>query len=182
MTRALLRAAPGSPTVRELHGLACYRLGKWDEAIRHLELVVDASADPSQLPVLMDCFRATGRRRRVEELWTQLKAMSPEADVLVEGRLVAASTRAEGGDLAGAIDLLISAGAGKALRHPAERHLRQWYVLAGFLEASGDLPGARRIFERVVRTDPDLADAADRLNALGRPQRKSPKSQVGRAN
>ncbi len=130
----------------------------------------------------MDCYRALGRRKRVEDLWTKLKGLSPEADVLVEGRLVVASTRAEGGDLSGAIDLLLSAGAGRALRHPAERHLRQWYVLAGFLEASGDLPGARRIFERVVRADPDLADAADRLGTLGRPQRKGSRSQVGRAN
>ncbi len=45
MTRALMRAAPSSPTVRELHGLACYRLGKWDEAIRYLELVIEASSD-----------------------------------------------------------------------------------------------------------------------------------------
>jgi tetratricopeptide (TPR) repeat protein len=182
MTRALLKAAPGSPSVRELHGLACYRLGKWDEAIRHLELVVEASADPSQLPVLMDCYRAMGKRDRVEDLWRQLKALSPEADVLVEGRLVVASTRADAGDLAGAIQLLVAAGAAKALRHPAERHLRQWYVLAGFLETSGDLSGARQIFERIVRADPDLADAADRLSALGRTQRKSPRSQVRRAN
>jgi tetratricopeptide (TPR) repeat protein len=181
MTRALLRAAPGSPAVRELNGLACYRLGKWDEAIRHLEIVVESNSDPSQLPVLMDCYRALGRRKRVEDLWTQLKGMSPEVDVLVEGRLVVASTRAEGGDLPGAIDLLVSAGAGRALRHPAERHLRQWYVLAGLLEASGDVAGSRQILERVVRADPDVGDAAERLVSLGRQQRKRPRGRVGGA-
>jgi tetratricopeptide (TPR) repeat protein len=120
----------------------------------------------------MDCFRALGRNRRVEELWLELKRSSPDADVLVEGRLVLASARAQKGDLDGAIDLLVSAGASRGLRHPADRHVRQWYLLGDLLEASGDIPRAREMFERVVRADPGLADAPERLDALGRPQRK----------
>jgi tetratricopeptide (TPR) repeat protein len=172
ISRALLVSAPGSMAVRELHGLACYRLGRWEDAIRHLELVVSATGEPNQIPVLMDCHRALGRHRRVEQLWLELKGASPDVDVLVEGRLVLASTRAQRGDLAGAIHLLVSAGAGRAFRHPADRHVRQWYLLADLMEASGDVPRARELFERVVRVDPDLADAADRLAALGRAGRK----------
>ena len=89
-------------------------------------------------------------RRRVEELWLELKRSSPDADVLVEGRLVLASARAQRGDLDGAIDLLVSAGAARGLRNPAERHIRQWYLLGDLLEASGDIPRAREMFERVV--------------------------------
>jgi tetratricopeptide (TPR) repeat protein len=181
MTRSLLSAAPSSLAVRELHGLSCYRLGKWEDAIKHLEIVVDSSSDPNQIPVLMDCYRAIGRPRRVEELWAELRRQSPDVDVLVEGRLVVASTRAHLGDLDGAIKLLVSAGAARGLRHPAERHLRQWYLLADLLESSGDLAGARQIFERVVRADPEVADAADRLEALGRPPRRRPRSGAGRA-
>ena len=70
------------------------------------------------MPVIMDCNRALGRSARVEELWLDLKRSSPDADVLVEGRLVLASTRAQKGDVEGAIELLMIAGAGKALRHP----------------------------------------------------------------
>ncbi len=172
MTKALLVSAPGSLAARELHGLACYRLGRWEDAIRHLELVVSSSEDRSQLPVLMDCYRATGRNRRVEELWLELKRSSPDADVLVEGRLVLASARAERGDLDGAINLLVSAGGARGLRHPADRHVRQWYLLGDLLEKSGDIPRAREMFERVVRSDPGLADAEERLAALGRPRRK----------
>ena len=96
----------------------------------------------------------------VEELWTR-----------AEGDVARTSTywsregsssrrrRAKSGDLPGAIGLLVIAGAGRALRHPAERHLRQWYVLADLLESSGDVTGARQMFERVVRADPELADA-----------------------
>jgi hypothetical protein len=172
MTKALLVLAPGSVAARELHGLALYRLGRWEEAIKHLELVVSSADDQSQLPVLMDCYRALGRSRRVEELWLELKKSSPDIDVLVEGRLVLASTRAQHGDLDGAIELLVSAGAARGLRHPAERHIRQWYLLGDLLESSGDIPRAREMFERVVRSDPGLADAPERLAALGRPRRK----------
>ncbi len=172
MTKALLVVAPGSVAARELHGLSCYRLGRWEEAIKHLELVVSSADDRSQLPVLMDCYRALGRSRHVEELWLELKRSSPDVDVLVEGRLVLASTRAQQGDLDGAIELLVSAGAARGLRHPAERHVRQWYLLGDLLETAGDIPRAREMFERVVRSDPDLADAPERLAALGRPRRK----------
>ena len=177
MTKALLVIAPGSVAARELHGLACYRMGRWEDAIRHLELVVSASDDQSQLPVLMDCNRALGRNRKVEELWLELKRSSPDVDVLVEGRLVLASARAQRGDLDGAIDVLVSAGAARGLRHPAERHVRQWYLLGDLLEASGDIPRAREMFERVVRSDPGLADAPERLAALGRPRRKHPRAE-----
>ena len=171
MTKALLSIAPGSVAARELHGLALYRLGKWDEAIRHLEIVAAAAEDNSQMPVIMDCNRALGRSARVEELWLDLKRSSPDADVLVEGRLVLASTRAQKGDVEGAIELLMIAGAGKALRHPGERHVRQWYLLGDLLEKTGDVPRAREMFERVVRADPDLADAEARLASLGRNKR-----------
>jgi tetratricopeptide (TPR) repeat protein len=173
MTKALLSIAPGSAAARELHGLACYRLGKWEEAIRHLELVVSSGDDQSQIPVIMDCNRALGRSSQVEKLWFELKRSSPDADVLVEGRLVLASTRAHRGDPEGAIELLMAAGAAKALRHPAERHVRQWYLLGDLLEKTGDIPRAREMFERVVRADPDLADAEARLASLGRNKPKS---------
>jgi tetratricopeptide (TPR) repeat protein len=172
MTKSLLSIAPGSTAARELHGLACYRLGRWEEAIRHLELVVSSGDDHSQLPVIMDCNRALGRSARVEELWLELKRSSPDADVLVEGRLVLASTRAQRGDPEGAIELLMTAGAAKALRHPAERHVRQWYLLGDLLEKTGDIPRAREMFERVVRADPELADAEARLASLGRSRQK----------
>jgi pentatricopeptide repeat protein len=175
MTRTLLSKAPGSVAARELYGLACYRLGLWEESIKHLELVVAASDDQSQIPVLMDCFRALGRFKRAEDLWEELKRASPEVDVLVEGRLVLASARAQRGDLKGAIDLLVEAGAARGLRHPAERHVRQWYLLGDLLEKSGDIPRAREMFERVVRADPGLADATDRLIGLGRPRRRQPR-------
>ena len=171
ITKSLLAEVPGSPAVRELHGLVCYRSGRYREAARHLQEAAElAGGDPTQLPVVMDCHRALGHHRRVEALWDDLRAASPDADVLAEGRLVLAAELADRGELQRAVDLLVQAGAGRALRHPAERHVRQWYVLADLAERAGDLPRARELFGRVAEADPELADATIRLAALGRPR------------
>jgi hypothetical protein len=171
MTRALVDVVPESPAVRELHGLVCYRLGRWHEAARHLDASRRSTADPSQLPVLMDCRRALGHSRKVEALWEELRECSPHADVLAEGRMVLAEHRADRGDIQSAIELMVRAGVARNLRHPAERHVRQWYVLADLYERAGDLPRARELFGRVAAADPDLADAAIRLTELGRAAR-----------
>jgi tetratricopeptide (TPR) repeat protein len=168
-TKALAALVPESPSVRELHGLVCYRLGRWTEAARHLEAARElGGGDPSQIPVIMDCRRALSQHRKVEALFDELRASSPAADVLSEGRLVLAGQRADRGDIDGAIELLVTSGAGRNLRHPRERHLRQWYVLADLYERAGDLPRARELFARVAEADPALADAPRRMAELGR--------------
>ena len=174
ITRVLAGQVPESASVRELHGLVCYRLGRWREAVSNLEAARSLTGgDPNQLPVIMDCHRALGHHRRVEELWAELRACSAPVDVLFEGRLVLAAQRADRGELGSAVDLLVAAGAQRDLRHPAERHLRQWYVLADLYERAGDFAGARELFARVARADPDLADARQRLGDLGRPRRRA---------
>ena len=174
ITRPLAQEVPESPATRELHGLVCYRLGRWREAITHLEAArALTGGDPDQVPVLMDCHRALRHHRRVEELWEELRIASPPSEVLVEGRLVRAETMADSGDVQGAIALLVAAGAARNLRSPAERHVRQWFVLADLSERAGDIPMARTLFARVLAADPELGDAGDRLRALGAPRRSS---------
>ena len=53
-------------------------------------------------------------------------------------------------------------------KRPKARHLRLWYALADLRERAGDVPGARELFERIVRSDPTLTDAPERLSSLGR--------------
>jgi hypothetical protein len=82
------------------------------------------------------------------------------------------------GKLAEAIDLLESNGAGKARRNPAERHLRQWYLLGDLYDRSGDAPRARAFFTMVAVTDPGAYDVSDRLKDLGptrKPRTRKPK-------
>ncbi len=128
----------------------------------------------------MDCQRALHKPKKVAELWSELRQSSPEPDVLAEGRIVAAASLADTGDLNGAIAMLATAGAAKALRNPSDRHIRQWYLLADLYERAGDLPRAREYFERVRRADPDAYDVADRLRGLGPDRRSGPRSKAKR--
>jgi tetratricopeptide (TPR) repeat protein len=163
--------APSVAAVRELAGLAAYRCGRWRLAAGHLEAFGRLSDSAEHLPVLMDCQRALHKPKKVAALWAELRQSSPDPDVLAEGRIVAAASLADSGDLNGAIAMLSTAGASKALRNPSERHVRQWYLLADLYERAGDVPKAREYFERVWRTDPEAYDVAERLRGLG-PERR----------
>lgn len=166
----LAAEVPSVAAVRELAGLAAYRAGRWRDAVRHLEAYGELADDDAHVPALMDCQRALGRPGKVADLWSELRRRSPGPDVLAEARIVAAGTLADGGDLEGAVSILATAGAGRALRNPSARHLRQWYALADLYERAGDLPRARELFDRVRRADPEAYDVGERLAALGPPR------------
>ncbi len=169
--KTVVDAIPNAPSARELLGLSQYHQGFWKAALPNLEAFAALTGSVDQHPVRMDCHRALGRPKKVEALFTELRQGSPDPEVLSEGRLVLAGTRADGGDLTGAVTLLVEAGAGRLVRNPAERHLRQWYVLGDLMERSGDLPKARELFLRVSAVDPDAYDVAGRLDSLGPPTR-----------
>jgi len=161
----LAKEAPGAASVRELHGLTLYRLERWKQAAAELEAYRTITGSTDQDPVLADCYRALHRYRRVEELWEELRAASPSAPLVAEGRIVTAGARADQGDLEGAIALLGPAAAKP--RRVREHHLRLWYALADLYDRSGDVPQARRLFRDVLANQPGFADAEERLAALG---------------
>lgn len=167
--KTVVDAVPNAPTPRELLALSQYHQGYWKAALPNLEAFAALTGSVDQHPVRMDCQRALGRPKRVEALYSELRQGSPDPEVLSEGRLVLAGTRADNGDLAAAVELLTEAGAGRLVRNPAERHLRQWYVLADLMERSGDLAKARELFLRIATADPDAYDVAERLESLGPP-------------
>lgn len=162
--RPLAAETPSAPAIRELYGLTLYRLGQWDAAARQLEAYRSLSGSYDQHPVLADCYRALRRYDEAEVLWEELRAASPDADVVAEGRIVAAGCRADQGDLPGAIALLERSL--RSVGHPRDRHLRQWYMLADLYERAGELPRAREMFRRVGHVDPDAFDVRQRLRAL----------------
>jgi len=162
--RTLVDEAPSSPAVRELYGLVLYRTGQWAAAVRQLEAFKDLSGSFDQHPVLADCYRALRQFDEAEAVWEDLRAASPNADLVAEGRIVAAGCLADQGDLPGAITLLERST--RRVPRPQERHLRQWYVLADLYERAGDVPRARELFARISATDRDAFDVAARLRAL----------------
>jgi tetratricopeptide (TPR) repeat protein len=163
--RVLADQAPGSPAVRELYGLVLYRTGQWAPAARQLEAYRAMSGSFDQHPVLADCYRALHRWDDVEAIWAELREASPSADLVAEGRIVAAGARADQGDLAGGIEILTRTA--RRIGRVQERHLRQWYALADLHERAGDLPRARDLFTRVAATDPDAFDVRARIRSLG---------------
>jgi tetratricopeptide (TPR) repeat protein len=158
--------APAIPEVQELYGLTLYRLGRWTDAATHLrEFVNLTGGSVEQHPVLADCERALGHHDTVDRLWAELREVSPSAELVTEGRIVAAGSLADRGELSSAIALL-SKGF-RFPRKPREHHLRRTYALADLYERSGDLPQARQLFDRVARVSPGFVDVEDRIEALG---------------
>ncbi|HKN40633.1 MAG TPA: hypothetical protein VJ622_05370 [Acidimicrobiia bacterium] len=155
---------PDSANLRELLGLTYYRLGRWSLAQKELEAFVALTGSTEQHPVLMDCARALGRFQRVQTLWEELRAASPAAEVVTEGRIVAAGALADRGLLDEAIKVLERAPANP--RRILPHHLRLWYALADLQERAGDLPAARALFRKVSAQDPAFVDVAERLAAL----------------
>jgi tetratricopeptide (TPR) repeat protein len=155
---------PDSSDLREMLGLTYYRLGRWSLAQKELEAYVGLTDSTDQHPVLMDCARALGRYKRVETLWEELRAVSPAAEVVTEGRIVVAGALADQGKLDEAIKVLERAPATSKRILP--HHLRLWYALADLHERAGDIPAARNLFRKVSAQDPAFVDVAERLAAL----------------
>ncbi|MBU6227722.1 MAG: hypothetical protein KGQ43_09060, partial [Acidobacteria bacterium] len=166
---ALSRQLPGMALVHELAGLCAYRQSKWRTVINELETVrlLDVSRT-SVLPVLADAYRAVRRWAKVNDLWQELKGLSPHPAVLAEGRIVAAGALADQGKMAEAIELFKSVLA--VPKRVQEYHLREWYVVADLNDRVGNVADARRMFDRVAKYDRAFADVEDRLAQLGAPR------------
>ena len=155
---------PENVDLRELLGLTYYRLGKWNAAQKELDVFVGLTDSTEQHPVLMDIARALGKYKRVEQLWEELRAVSPGAEIVTEGRIVSAGALADQGKLEQAIKILERAPTNpkRVLPH----HLRLWYALADLHERAGDIPAARALFRKISAQDPSFVDVAERLAAL----------------
>ena len=163
--RSLASEAPSAASVRELYGLALYRIGRWADAARELEAFTTITHSTEQHPVIADCYRALRRWDDVERLWTELREASPSAELVSEGRIVMAGALADQGQLRQAVTLL-----SKGFNVPKRvqpHHLRRMYTLADLHERTGALAEARSLFRQVATIDPDFFDVVDRVRALG---------------
>ncbi len=165
LLRPLASAYPTAAGVHELVGLCHYRIGQFPAARASLERFVALSGTTEQHPVLMDSWRAAGKHRKVEQLWEELAAASPSAELVTEGRIVMAGSLADRGKLAEGIALLDRRAA--LPKRVQEHHLRLWYALADLYDRAGNAPAARRWFGAVAKRERGFADVAERLAALG---------------
>jgi len=162
--KPLVEQAPDVPAVRELYGLTLYRVGRWKAAADQLEAFREQTGSVEQNPVLADSYRALGRHRKAEQLWDELRIADAPGELVTEGRIVAAGSLADRGDIGGAIRLLQKGPV--QVKRPKPHHVRLWYALADLYERAGDTPKARELFKRIVASEPDFADAAERAAAL----------------
>lgn len=155
---------PGVAEVRELYGLSLYRLGRWQQAIGELEAFGELTGSADQLPVIADSHRALGHHDRVAELWEELRAWSPDGDIVTEGRIVAAGSLADQGEYRAALRILEKGPTRPKRVKPST--LRLWYAIGDLQERVGDVPSARSTFERLSAQEADFGDVAERLAAL----------------
>lgn len=165
LVRQVTSEAPSVAAARELHGLTLYRLGRWKAAIKELEAFRQMTGSVEQHPVLADCYRALRRYSEVDDLWLELREVSPAAELVTEGRIVVAGSQADRGDLTGALRTLQQGW--KVPKRPRPHHLRRAYALADLYERAGELPRARELFGWVALNEPEFGDVGRRLENLG---------------
>ena len=155
-----------SAIIRELLGLAYYRSEKWKEAARELSAFKRLSGSTEQNPVIADSYRAMGRPDKALEIAEEIDPHTVEPAVAYEGAIVAAGALADMKRYDEAIARLEKLDLQPQTAE--DHHLRAWYVLADLLERSGRFTQARNWFEAVNGAGPELTDAGERLEKLGR--------------
>lgn len=145
--------SPRAAVVRELLGLADYRLGRWKEALGELRTYRRLTGDTTHMAVEMDALRALGRFTDVEKTWHSFRELggSPLADI--EARVVYGSFLLDQGQPRAAWQVT---NPGRISKTPREGDLRQWYVAARAAAALGDATTAQRLLGAIEKADPAL--------------------------
>jgi tetratricopeptide (TPR) repeat protein len=161
LAREAKAVAPRSGRVRELLGLASYRSGNWQEALRELLAYRRLTGLLEESHVIADCYRALGHPERALAVCAEISPRAVSPAVWAETVIIAASTLAGQGEVERALAELKKADLEP--RQVQDYHLRLWYVLADILERAGRQTEARAVWERIYAEDPDFFDVTDRL-------------------
>lgn len=143
--------SPRDVTVREVLGLAAYRLGDWQLALSELRTFRRLAGETTHLPVEMDALRAMGRVDDVENAWNTLQKLGGRPAVMKEGTVVYASHLAD----AGRLDEAWSLVAPRRLKDkPFPEDLRLWYVAARIAALRSDHEQATTLRNAILEHDP----------------------------
>jgi tetratricopeptide (TPR) repeat protein len=156
--------APRSAHVRELLGLAYYRLGRWREAARELAAYRRLSDRHNRDPEYADAERALGRPEKAVDILSEFDASEVSEDVRAEAVVVRAGALCDLGRADEAVALLESAPLRP--REVMPHHLRLWYALADALERAGRRTDARWWWDAIYADDPEFFDVARRRLGL----------------
>ncbi len=145
--------APRSSTIRELLGLAAYRSGQWEEALRELRTFRRLTGDLIHTPVEMDCLRALDKPADVVKAWDMIQSSDISPTIDHESRVVYASFLVDQGKAREAWDAIKP---GRLVGSPSMSELRRWFVAARVALAAGDKDAARKIVAALDTHQPDF--------------------------
>ena len=157
--------APRSASVREVLGLALYRLGRFREALTEMQAYRRISGRADQNHIIADCLRAVDRPDRAVPLAEEaLAARGVPLAAKTEAVIVAASALADQGKFDQALGLL------RRIRTRADvagpEVIRVWYVTGDILARAGRPQEAVREFRKILRHDAAAYDVAERVAQL----------------
>jgi tetratricopeptide (TPR) repeat protein len=159
------RAAPRSPTVREVLGMAYYEQGRWQDAVTELKAYRRMTGRVDQNHLIADALRGLGRPADAVPLAEDvLRERKVSNEVKAEAVIVAASALSDQGRFAEALAFLRRASTRENVSEPWT--LRLWYVRGDILEQAGRRDEAAEEFRKIVRHDASAFDAAERLASL----------------
>jgi tetratricopeptide (TPR) repeat protein len=157
--RAARDRASRVAVVREAVGVAAYHAGDYAEAAREIRAYRRMSGDSGYRAVLADCERALGRPEVALRLVAEALAEGPDAEELIELRLVEAGARRDLGELAAA-RLLLEAELGPRpdparldIADPSTVRIAAAY--ADLLEEQGETAAAAAWSEAVSAATPE---------------------------
>ena len=153
--------SPRSSTVRELLGLAAYRSGQWEEALRELRTFRRITGDLIHMPVEMDCLRGMGRKDDVVKTWERIQEHDVSPTISHEARVVYASFLLDEGKPLEAWPIIKPS---RLVATPSPGEIRRWFVAARVALAAGDKDAARRIVAALDEQEVDF-DGVDELRA-----------------
>ena len=145
------QSAPRDATVREILGLAAYRVGDWQTALRELRTYRRFTGETTHLPVEIDVLRALNRDEDVETAWQQLQDLGARPAVAKEGIVVYASFLTDRGRLEQAAKLVMPR---RIKDDPFEEDLRVWYVAARVAALQGNRSRAMELRNAILASDP----------------------------
>lgn len=157
--------APRSPAVREVLGMAYYRIERFREALTEMQAYRRMSGRADQNHIIADCLRAVGRPERAVALAEEaIAARGVSLAAKSEAVIVAASALADLKKFDQALGLLRRIRTRDDVAGPEV--IRVWYVTGDILDRAGRPQEAARQFRKIIRHDPGAYDAAERAARL----------------
>ncbi|NYJ08014.1 hypothetical protein [Petropleomorpha daqingensis] len=157
--RAARDRASRVAAVREAVGVAAYHAGDYAEAARELRAYRRMTGDEGYRAVLADCERAMGRPEVALRLVAEALESAPQADELLELRLVEAGVRRDLGEQAAARlvleDALGGARVPEGLSAEDPGRLRLAAAYADLLDELGEVERAEQWAAAIAAVDED---------------------------